>query len=438
MLEWASISSSNDLVAESRPKQNPATRQFGVADELILVATRVIGAVEGEDGEPENLAFALNGSGRAIWELCNGERSVSDIVDLLARQFDIEPHVLSRQVSQAVVSLSRQGLLDGVLEHTRASTDMTFVIGIEDKPYFWWQTAIFLESFSGKLPAGWQTHVVVCNDDAPLSPALRDIFSTYDTRHSQSTNHAVTHRIDVGHKGGQPYAALNKLEALRVASQNIDPEDMICLIDSDMFLYGDIPLEIMPTRCALAKSWHVNADLFFSTVAKNQGKGVDLTKLLEALGCSRQLSPGGVNVFVTGEVARSEKFVADCFRFADALLLLGRAAGLEETWIAEMPSFALAMTINGIDYELLERKEFLVSDCDEAEIPSGTLYHYYSDPRDFGRSAFRGSAWYKQAYYDLDFLRTDFEEFARNATTAHEKYFFDLANAARSRLDAGR
>jgi hypothetical protein len=156
--------------------------------------------------------------------------------------------------------------------------------------------------------------------------------------------------------------------------------------------------------------------------------------LLDAIGCKRTFEPGGVNVFVTGDVARNPKFIADCFRFAHALYLLGRAAGADVVWMAEMPCFALAMTSNGIAYDLLERKEFLVSDCSEASIPEGTLYHYYSDPQDFGRAAFRDSKWHKQAYRDQDFLQSDFEQFVRDADTDHERYFFRLARNARKRL----
>ncbi len=168
---------------------------------------------------------------------------------------------------------------------------------------------------------------------------------------------------------------------------------------------------------------------------KNAGKGIDLNKLLQAMGCEQPFLPGGVNVFVTGAVARNDKFIADCYRFAHALFLLARAAHIEIAWMAEMPCFALAMTANCIAYELLENAELLVSSCAEPSIPYGTLYHYYSDPRDSGRFAFRGSKWHKQAYRDQDFLLSDFESFARKASTDHERYFFQLAKQARARLD---
>ena len=419
--------------SSGKPYRLPHVRQFAVRDELILVAPE--DEAEVLDVGANNLALAINRTGRAIWDLCDGHHSPEDIVRKLEPKFDVDSTILLEHVGQALADLSRLRLIGGFVEHSRVRMPTTFAIGIEDRPYFWWQTAIFLESFRGKLPAGWQAFVTVCNDGAPLSDQLRSILETYGTKYALSTNHASTNRIDVGHEGGMTYAAVNKLEALAVAAKDIDPTGMICLIDSDMFLYGDLPLDIMPTRCAMPRNWHIERDVFFATIDRNEGKGVDLHKLLDAVGCDRQFAPGGVNVFVTAEVAGNKKFIADCYRFAHALYLLGRIAGAELAWIAEMPCFALAMTANGIGYDLLEQKEFLVSDCSEPSIPDGTFYHYYSDPKDFGQAAFKDSRWHKQAYVDRNFLDTEFDAFARNATTEHEKYFFQLAERARTRLN---
>ena len=98
----------------------------------------------------------------------------------------------------------------------------------------------------------------------------------------------------------------------------------------------------------------------------------NLRTLLQAIGCNDELKPGGVNVFVTGAAAQNKKFISDCFRFAQVLFLLGRIAGLRKTWIAEMPGFALAMTANGIPYDLLKNQEFLVPSCRE-EFDTGGL-----------------------------------------------------------------
>ena len=415
------------------PRHNKLVRQFTVKDELLLVSTG--SGVGLPPTEPRQSALAVSHTGRAIWDLCDGANSPENIARILEPQYDIDFPLLCNHVGQALISLSRLGFIDGLIEHERALIPTVLAIGIEDHAYFRWQTAILLESLHGKLPVGWKAHVVVCNDGADLSNELRTILDVYQTSHSLSTNHSQSHRIDVGHNGGQFYPAMNKVEALAVVAQTVLPSDMIFLLDSDMFLFGNLPFDIFPSVCAMPKNWHVGHEPFFASVAKNGGKGMDLKKLLETMGCDSPFLPGGVNIFVTGTVAQNPKFIADCFRFAHALYLLGRAAGAESTWIAEMPCFALAMTANGVSYEILDNKQFLVSDCNEDSIPDGTFYHYFSDPKDDNRAAFKDSNWCKQAYASEDFLRTDFDPYLAQASTAHEKYFFNLAARARSRLN---
>jgi hypothetical protein len=414
------------------PRHRPEIREFAVKDELILVAP-VCAADLLDDGD-NNRALTLNTSGRAIWQLCDGHRSAEEIVDALSEMFPVDRQEISRQTRDAMSRMSRLGFLDGYQKSASSGTNRTFVIGVEDKPYFWWQTAIFLESFSGKLPQGWRTLVVVCNSGEPISGDLQAILDRYETDVAQGTNYTRTHKLDIGHDGGQFYSPLNRIEALSVASRNVDDDDIICLLDSDTFIYGEINTEIMPSGCAAARNWHIEDSAFFSTVAKNNGKGLDLRKILEAMGCEQEFQPGGVNVFVTGKVAKNGKYIADCFRFAHALYLLGRASGIDNVWMSEMPCFTLAMTANGIEYKVLEQKEFLVSDPTEFSIPEGTIYHYYCDPGDAGQAAFHESKWHKQAYWKKNFLRSDFSEFASNAKSDHERYFFQLAKSAQERI----
>lgn len=429
----ATVTARSEHASPLGPRRSAQVRQFAVGDELVLVLSHQ--KIEAPEETSESQALTLNASGRVIWDLCDGNRSLSEIADTLAQKFSIDQSQLLTQVGHALAELSHLGFIEGLHQSALGKPSTTFVIGIEDKPYFWWQTAIFLESFRGKLPAGWRTFVVVCNNGEELSSDLKRILERYGTAYARATNHANTHRIDIGKNGGECHAALNRVEALSVAGKSVGDKDLICLLDSDIFLYGELNSEIMPNGCAAARNWHIEHPKFFATLEKNGGNGINLSKLLEAMGCEQPFLPGGVNVFITGEVAKNQKFIADCYRFAHALFLLAHAADVEIAWMAEMPCFALAMTANGITYDLLENAELVVSNCAETSIPPGTLYHYYSDPKDCGRFAFLGSKWHKQAYRDDDFLRSDLESFARKASTDHERYFFQLAKQARARID---
>jgi hypothetical protein len=296
----------------------PEIREFRVGDEAVLVLP--------EDGrgpaEPQaaTRALTLNRSGRAIWDLCDGVHSISEITDALAARFSADREVLARDVLETLANFSQLGIVGDITKEMAVAPATTFVIGVEDKPYHWWQTALFLESFGGKLPAGFQTLVVVCNNGEPLSDDIKQILAGYETKFTEARNYAKGHPLDVGSEAGSLHAALNRVEALSAASRYVDDNDIICLLDSDTFLYRDLNLNIMPQQCALPRNWHIDHEKFFSTTPGNDGNGIKLRTLLDSIGCDdAEFKPGGVNVFVTGEVAKNVKLVADCFRFAQVL-----------------------------------------------------------------------------------------------------------------------
>lgn len=416
-----------------RPSRSPAVRQFEVGDELVLIAAS--GGDADTDHGAENRAMALNASGRKIWDLCDGKRPIGEIANVLSREFDVPANVMLDHVSTAVSALAGQSFLsrESLSDSTRPAT--VFTIGIEDKPYFWWQIAILLQSFEGKLPFGWRPFIVVCNNNERVSPQLQDLLDAYRVQFTTATNHANTYKIDVGLNGGHCHGGMNKIEALAAVADYVGDEEVIFLLDSDMFLFEALDLDVMPIGCAVAKSYHIEQDLFLSSAGADVKGGIRLQKVLDAIGCERAFKPGGVNIFVTGATAKKPKFIADCFRFAHAILLLGRAAGINETWIAEMPCYALAMTVNDTDYAVLDTPHLLISSCNEAAIPTGTFYHYYSAKNDEGKGAFHGSSWCKQDQGNSFFLEEDMTPYIDQAATDHERYFFKLALAAKERLN---
>ena len=101
-----------------------------------------------------------------------------------------------------------------------------------------------------------------------------------------------------------------------------------------------------------------------------------------------------------------------------------------------MPCYALALTANGIPYDIFDRQEFAVSNFDRETILPGTFYHYYHDLKDGGDGAFWHSIWHKQEYFQTDLLKSDLDRFHKAAATDHERYFFELATRGQRRLDA--
>jgi hypothetical protein len=307
-------------------------------------------------------------------------------------------------------------------------------MGIEDRTYFHWQLPILFESLIGQLPKEWAILVVVCNDHKPLSDTLLHMFERYGITYFTSVNHPAHEKMDFA-GGGDHYVPLNRIEALRVVAPHVRDDDLVFLMDTDNFLYRELDLSVFPTGNALHANGIIAQEPFFG-----QGRdsaGVDLQKLLEAVGCPNQFGPGGVAVFLTGRTLKNEKVVADCFRFTQVVYLLGRIAGLSTrtAWISEMPSFALSLTANGVAYEVIDGESFMVDK--PQSVRGGTFYHYYGDLKDTSlEGAFYDSDWHKQLYFHVDFLNVDLEGQFRAAVTPHEQYFFELAKRAHRRLSA--
>ncbi len=80
-----------------RPPAGLEARKLG--DEVVL-------CYQGGQG-----IFALNQVAERIWSLCDGKRSVDDIVGLLLTEFEVEPDRLAQDVQATVVYMLEQGLL---------------------------------------------------------------------------------------------------------------------------------------------------------------------------------------------------------------------------------------------------------------------------------------------------------------------------------------
>ena len=199
------------------------------------------------------------------------------------------------------------------------------------------------------------------------------------------------------------------------------------------------PRQVLLFPDSLGDSRHERskANLFFDPLGLRSATDeevIHLPTLLASIGCPHAFKPGGVLVFLTGRTIKTKKFIQDCFRFTQILYLLGTIVEVPKTWLAEMPCFALALTANGIDYDLIDVPEFVPQHPWEQSIAPGSLYHYYHDLKDGGDGAFHGSKWYKQLFFHIDFLNTDMDGFHAAAQTDHGQYFFELAKQAQQRL----
>ncbi len=426
----------SDASKRIRPRRRTDLEAFPVADELVLVPPAT------------DQVFALNASGAAIWQLCDGRRSLLDILAALVSRFDGDDLDILADLSAALFELQTFGLIETaapalpaqgdptavVLGAPRARPAVHFVFGVEDRTYFHWQLAILFESLRGQLPPGWSVAVVVCNGHAPVSPELTAIAAAYDVLLLSGESLGDLHDIDFA-DGGERYVPLNRIEALAVIGEHIPPNDVVCLMDTDTFLFGDLQEDLFPTDNAMAKNWIISEERFFQFATENQ-HGVSLPKLLEALGCAQEFKPGGVSVFLTGETLHNRKVIKDCFRFAQVLYLLAKISDVppKGVWVSEMACFALALVPNDVPMELLDVQQFAVQEPGVATVPEGTFFHYYNDFNDGGGGPFPGSSWHKQLFHHRDLLREDLSGYRAAAQSPLEQRFFELAHDAQRRL----
>ena len=78
-----------------------------IADETILVPIRRHVA------DLESI-YALDGVGPRIWELVDGQRTVSDIVASIVAEYDVDPATAEADVREFVLQLESLGAVEGV------------------------------------------------------------------------------------------------------------------------------------------------------------------------------------------------------------------------------------------------------------------------------------------------------------------------------------
>ena len=411
---------SESISDTARPRPRQGIQSYPITDDLILLPSTF------------SCSVSLNPSAKKIWDLCDGQHTVAEILHDLHERYAGTNGDLHYGLQTTLRKLQDLDLLEISQEDTKGRRPpVKFVVGIEDKTYFHWQLPILLESLRGQLPNGWECLLVVCNNHGPLSEPLSQIVLAYDLKYFSTTHHPLNHSIDFS-SGEDCYLPMNRIQALSAVVDYVKPDDLVCLLETDIFLYKELNLDVIPTGNALSKNWIIGQDLFYTL--HDDPKGVNLQTLLASLGCPTSFQPGGVTIFLTGETIKNQKFIRDCFRFTQIVYLMGKMLEVPKVWVAEMPCFALSLTLNGIPYDLLEHSEFTTKNVDHPTINPGSFYHYYHDLMDGGDGAFYKSKWYKQLFKKDNFLLTDISEFAANTHSDHEHYFFEMVKKAQRRL----
>lgn len=97
------------LVLEARYQKDPNVVSREIAGEQILVPIR-------KQAADMAAIYVLNETGARIWRLIDGRRSLADIGDVLAQQYNVRPETVEADLLEIIGQLEELGMLRAV-EH---------------------------------------------------------------------------------------------------------------------------------------------------------------------------------------------------------------------------------------------------------------------------------------------------------------------------------
>jgi hypothetical protein len=94
------LPSDANQINPKRPKRLSSVKEYSLREEMLLYSPKT------------EMAFALNCSAQAIWELCDGKRTIVEIGEELGRRFDCSDSELLNDIENSVNQFTNHGLLE--------------------------------------------------------------------------------------------------------------------------------------------------------------------------------------------------------------------------------------------------------------------------------------------------------------------------------------
>jgi hypothetical protein len=89
---------------EAQYERDPSVVAREIAGEQLLVPIR-------KQAADMAAIYVLNETGARIWALMDGHRSLSDVSDILAQEYDVQPEMARADVAELVGRLQELGML---------------------------------------------------------------------------------------------------------------------------------------------------------------------------------------------------------------------------------------------------------------------------------------------------------------------------------------
>jgi len=91
---------SGNIQLNSRPHKLDGFKSYTVLDEMVIYSTK------------NEIAFSLNQSAKAVWDLCDGRHTITEICRELGKIFDRSGAELRPDVESTITQLHKLGLVE--------------------------------------------------------------------------------------------------------------------------------------------------------------------------------------------------------------------------------------------------------------------------------------------------------------------------------------
>ncbi len=103
---------STDLTLDTLCVASPDVVSRDIEGEIIIIP------LTGGIGDAEDELYSLNDTGRAVWMLLDGRRTLGDVVDLLTQRFDAPRSVVEGDVVGLATEMTARGIVTAISSNT--------------------------------------------------------------------------------------------------------------------------------------------------------------------------------------------------------------------------------------------------------------------------------------------------------------------------------
>lgn len=313
-----------------------------------------------------------------------------------------------------------------------------FMVSIEPNTYFLWQTELWLYSFVkyGKVS---QSQILLVIHGKPKNQQdtvyLNSLLSLYPNIRVLYTKDYNNDTWTIWYKNGvqeySKYWCSNKYMAIADAWNKgyLNGFDYLVTTDADMFVHEFLCWDRFPTvGNSMAFYWHGDSKTCGAWDGRNRGRGVDMEKLLSAVGAEIcKVEQGSIIMFLkcSDITERLVNVMISYMRLLyNAYYVAGdRDGSLADWYSTEMLIYPAAYSHCGLKVDVLDWPELHPTVIHKDVAPGGSIIHYCYSPVCFPESDFS-----KRNYFNNTPFVENLQVRSKSSKTVQERSFWRQLN----------